>query len=201
MLVSRILQGSFLTHAGRLLSAVAVLLLSATWSKADVITVDVAFTADTFQVGSGPDPAPVDPVVGEFRVSFDTNVAVVNNTAGITLTSLNIALGSPLSFSYNPAAEGSFTPGTLRVGGLSNSADVVTFSPSTNDFWLYITDFTNTPTFSQLGYSQTSVSGNNLFFTLNQTGTVNVSAIPEPSAMHLCGALLAAAVGFRRRKR
>jgi len=73
-------------------------------ANAAFVTYDVSFTADTFQVGSGIDPAPVDPVIGSFTITLDPSVAVANETAGITLNTLNIALGSALSYSFDPAA-------------------------------------------------------------------------------------------------
>jgi hypothetical protein len=152
---------------------------------ADVVTYNISFTAEDLQVGSGPDPAPVDPVIGSFTVMLDPAVAVVGSTANITLNTLNIALDSAISFTYNPNVDGGFAAGTLRVGGAFNGPDVIQFTPSTNDFWLYINDLSGTPTFQQLGYTQTSVSSDNLFFTLNQTGSASVSAVPESSAWAL----------------
>lgn len=154
------------------------------------ITEDVTFSAHSFQVGSGLNPPPVDPVIGEFRISFDPTVAVVNNTADISLISLNIALGSTLAFTYSPVVDGGFAAGTLRVGGINDGADSIQFFPSTNDFWLQITNFATNPAFLQLGYTQTSVSDNNLFYTLNQTGSVVVSptsSVPEPTSLCLVG--------------
>ena len=174
--------------------------LSGSTLKADIVTYNVDFTAHTFQIGSGADPAPQDPVVGAFTITFDTDVAVTNATSGITLKSLNISLGSSLSYSYDPNA-GTFPAGTLRVGGLNAGSDVIIFGPSTDDFWLYINDFNGTPTFEQLGYTQNSVSSNNLFFTLNQTGSVNVSAIPEPAAGFLTTVAPLAGLILIRRKR
>jgi PEP-CTERM motif len=172
----------------------AVLLFAATVpANAGLMTYDVKFSANTFQVGSGANPAPVDPVTGEFTITMDPTVDVVNDTADISLKSLNIVLDSPLAFTYNPAAESPFPAGTLRVGGLADGADGVQFNPSTNDFWLQIASFATAPAFTQVGYSQTAVSNNNLFYTINETGSVDVTplATPEPTSLCLAGMGLA----------
>jgi hypothetical protein len=180
-----------------------VLLAVAAPANGSMTTYDVTFSANTFQVGAGSDPAPVDPVTGEFKITLDPTVSVVNDTADISLVSLNIALGSALSFTYNPAADGPFVPGTLRVGGLFDGADSIQFDPSTNDFWLQIPSFTTAPAFEQLGYTQTSVSSDNLFYTLNQTGSVDVTPLATPEPTSLCLASFGLAMwgdSSRRRK-
>jgi PEP-CTERM motif-containing protein len=180
-----------------------VLLAVAAPANGAMTTYDVTFSANTFQVGAGSDPAPVDPVTGEFKISLDPTVSVINDTADISLTSLNIALDSPLAFTYNPAQDGGFAPGTLRVGGLADGADSIIFNPSTNDFWLQIFSFATAPAFEQVGYTQTSVSDDNLFYTINNTGSVTVTplvAAPEPTTFCLasCGLVL---LGFSSRRR
>ena len=126
----------------------------------------------------------MDPVTGSFTISFDPTLSYADQTAGITLTpgSLNIALSSALSFSYNAPGSGLPT-GTLVVGGLQAGAQMVQFGPSTNDFWLFITSFASAPAFDQVGYSQTSVSANNLFDTHDGAVTVTpvTTAVPETS--------------------
>jgi hypothetical protein len=194
-----------MTTHGKFLLAVslAAFTLAAVTANADLTMYNVSFEAHDFQVGSGGDPPPVDPVVGNFTITFDPSVAVTNSTSGITLNSLNIALGSALSYSYDPAA-GGFPAGTLRVGGAASGSDTITFNPSTNDFWLFINDFTGTAAFQQVGYTQTSVSNNNLFFTLNQTGSADVTIVPEPASASLLVTGLTALVAgviWRRRRR
>ena len=194
---------SFTPSIPRILCAVAVTAIIFTFvprSHADVTTYDVEFTANTLVTGSGPDPAPVDPVIGSFQVTFDPTLTYVDNTIDISLNSLNIALGSALSFSYDPDTD-AFGGGTLIVGGTASGPGFITYDPSTNDFWLFITNFATAPAFEQLGYTQTAVSNDNLFYTLNQTGTVNVTtAIPEPSSMVLASVLASAFCFMRRRK-
>ena len=164
----------------------------------------VTFSASGFERDAGPDPAPVDPVTGSFTISFDPTLIYTDETAGITITpgSLNIVLDSALSFSYNASGSG-LPSGTLVVGGLSDGAQQVQFSPSTNDFWLFINNFATSPSFDQVGYSQTSLSIANLFDT--HSGTVTVTPItpggvPEPStwAMLLGGFAGLSFLGYRR---
>ena len=140
----------------------------------------------------------MDPVTGSFTLSFDPTLVYTDSTTGISLISLNIALGSALSFTFNPTTD------FLQVGGLASGAGAIQYSPSTNDFYLQIFGLGGevpgvSLAFNQLGYTQTSVSTDNYFYTLNQTGTVSATpitaAVPEPStwAMLLLGF---AGIGF-----
>jgi hypothetical protein len=164
----------------------------------------VTFTASNFETDVGSSPAPVDPVTGSFTISFDPTLSYTDETAGITLTpgSLNIALGSTLSFSYN--ASTSMLPATtLVVGGISDGAQQVQFNPSTDDFWLFINDFVVTPSFDQVGYSQTAVSSDNLFDSISGSVTVTPftpGGVPEPStwAMMLVGFAGIGFLGYRK---
>jgi hypothetical protein len=181
--------------------AQTLVMASALSAGAASTTYNVSFSANNFQVGSGGDPAPVDPVMGDFTITLDPTMDVENSTDGITLNDLYIALGSQLCYTYKTAADGAFPPGTLRVGGLNAGSDVIIFDPSTDDFWLFIDDFTGTPQFNQLGYTQTSVSNNNLFYTLDQTGSVSARVVvPEPATLFTIG-LGFACLGIIRRRR
>jgi hypothetical protein len=195
-----------MTNLRTLCSSIAlgfVVLAPAAPAKGETLSYDVTFSANSFVMGVGSNPAPVDPVTGEFKITLNPAVSVMNDTADISLVSLNLALGSALSFTYNPAVDGPFAAGTLRVGGVYDGADSVQYDPSTNDFWLQIASFTTAPAFEQVGYSQTSVSSDNLFYTLNQTGSVNVTPLATPEPTSLCLAsfgLTLLGVSSRRRK-
>ncbi|MCC6492095.1 MAG: hypothetical protein IT424_03635 [Pirellulales bacterium] len=182
------------------------LALATPCASASPVTLNVQFTAASMQVFVGAGPAPVDPVTGEFVITYDPAIAVTDNTSDISLVSLNIALGSALSFSYDPAGSAFAPAGRLRVGGvfgadsLGTGADRVQYAPATNDFWLYINDFATSPTFEQLGYSQTA-SGNQLFGTVNSTGATVVKVVPEPASLFLAGLMLSGAGAFARMRR
>lgn len=177
-------------------------------ANAATITELVTFSANTFQATGGTPPQ--DPVMGSFKITFDPTVTYPDNTtAGITLESLNISLGSALSFFYSPVSQTvdgqPYNPGELVVGGTFDDTGSVQYSPATDDFWLQIDDFSSTPAFVQVGYAQVS-AGNNLFYTINNTGSVSVtpvSATPLPAALPLLATGLGALglLGWRRKRK
>jgi len=180
---------------------VAALVIAGTMgASAATITKVVDFSANSFVDGSlTPGVAPVDPVMGQFTITLDPALTASDETSGIALDSLNITLGSSLAYNYDPLTD------RLEVGGLATGADTVTFSPAQNDFWLFINDFlSGTPIFEQVGYAQVSF-GNEIFFTLDGTGSVTVSdpapsvpAVPLPASLPLLLAALGGAAILRR---
>lgn len=177
-----------------LVLAVALLMPVGT-AGAATITNLVTFTANSFvDQNLTPGIAPVDPVTGSFTITFDPTVDATNQTAGITLGSLNLSLGSALSYNYDSATD------RLEVGGLSNGANALFFNPPQNDFWLFIDNFlSGTPLFDQVGYAQVS-AGSNVYFTLNQTGSVTVTPVPLPATLPLLAGGLGLIAFLRRRR-
>jgi hypothetical protein len=164
---------------------VAVLLLTLSMvsqATASTMTYDVTFSSPYFDVG-----APVNPVTGSFTITFDPTQTYTNATS-VTMTSLNIALGSAPGFDYPYGA-----PDLLVVGGLENG--VLGVAAGTNDFVLVIQEFTTHPFLSgmQLQYSQ---AGTTVWNTFALTGTV--TAVPLPPTVLLLGSGLLGLVGWRR---
>jgi len=157
-------------------------LLTPLASSAGTVTDLVTFSANTFTAFPS-QTVPVDPVTGSFTITFDPTQTYTDSTTGITLNNLNIVLDSPLAFDYSPVANGPFAAGELEVGGSADGASMVQIDPSSNDFWLYINNIATAPTFAQLGYSQTSASADNQFYT--STGSVSASPVPLPPAAWL----------------
>lgn len=181
----------------------AVLSVGAMTAQAATVTKVVDFSANSFVDGALiPGVAPVDPVIGQFTITLDSAVTVADQTAGITLGSLNIALGSSLAYNYDSVTD------RLEVGGIASGANTVTFSPAQNDFWLFINGFlSGAPVFDQVGYAQVS-AGNKIFFTLNGTGSVtvrdpapSVPAVPLPASLPLLLAAIGGAAVLRRPRR
>ena len=179
------------------------------------VTKYVEFTASGFTSFYAPDgtvtyPAVGDPTVsGAFTVTLDPTLLVKNVTAGIVLDSLSIALGSALSFSYDPLT------GLLNVGGIaSNDAagpvlntQIVQYDPATNDFWFQIDNFLATSDFRQFGFAQTAIPST-LFYTVAEnggSGSVSVrdvvAPVPLPASLPLVVTALGLGVLAGRRRR
>ncbi len=173
-----------------LLVALGVLLPATFPASAALVTDYVTFTATGFTTDYGQAP-PVNPVTGSFTITYDPTLNYMDDTVDITSNSLNIALDSALAFTYyNPASNPSgFSPDELIVGGIEDAgcnggntgSECVQISPSTNDFTLQIDDFSTTPTFGFLGYSQTSAGSQAWFYTTSATaGSVAVTPVVVP---------------------
>jgi hypothetical protein len=139
------------------------------------------------------DVPPVDPVIGSVALTLDTSQTVIDQTTGITLKSLNIALGSPIAFTYY--SDGDF----LLIGGLQNTVSSV--EGQSDDFLVMIFDVTTNPYIWWLAYSQVGDTGNNFFnLTSPPRATLSVTPAPEPAtwAFMLLGFC---AVGYSLRRR
>jgi hypothetical protein len=173
-------------------------------ASAAVQTDLITFSAGGFISVFG-QPTPTDPVTGSFTITFDPTLTYTDTTAGITLDSLNITLGSALSFNYDPTLNG----GQLVVGGIANGTGVVQTGPPTNDFYLHIFTFETTPSFQQFGYTVAALTPSSYFYndlTNGGFGSVTVTpvvaGVPEPStwAMMVFGFAGLGIAGYRKAK-
>jgi hypothetical protein len=191
----------------------ALMSVAALPANAATVTDLVTFSATSFSGGPAPSytggTAPVDPVTGSFTITFDPTQTYLDSTTGITIGSLNISLGSTLSFDYSPSSYSAggttFAAGELVVGGASNGACCVTLESGNTDFYLQILNFASDPTFNQLGY--VTADGSYFFSAIGASGgsvsVTPVSPTPLPAALPLFASGLGALgfLGWRRKRR
>src|SRR5262245_33414777 len=151
------------------LLAAGGIFVSASCADASTITRSVTFSLNSFVPFVGNDPVPTDPVTGSFIITLDPSLDYFDSTSGISFVSLNITLGSALSFFYSHSLD------SLIVGGLQSGAGGVLADPATDDFWVEIDNLISSPLFNQALYSQTAVSPKNAFST--QTGSLTVEPV------------------------
>jgi hypothetical protein len=168
-------------HFVLLLFALAI---SSATAKANTITLNYDFSASGFGIG-----APVDPVTGSFSVTFDDAANITDETSGIVVSNLNIALDSAPSFTYVKA------PNVLYIGGLAGGAFGL-FLPGTNDFLMVIGSPTSSPNLSLFFYQTSAFNATFVTPEADLTPTV-----PEPATITLLGVGLAGAGARRWRRR
>ncbi len=183
--------------ASSVLGACAFVLAAAIPAHAATVSDVVTFSANNFNSAFG-SPVPVSTVTGSFTITFDPTQNYSDTTSGITLDSLNITLGSALSFNYASST------GLLEVGGINDGTCCISYSPPSNDFWLYISDFNTSPSFFQLGYTQ---GEDDYYYTFqgSEYGSVTVApaATPLPATLPLFAGGLGAMglFGWRRKRK
>jgi hypothetical protein len=121
-----------------------------------------------------------DPVVGSVTINFDpdSGFGYLDETTGIVLNSLNIALDSQISFNYYKGGDILVIGGL--AGGLSDISGVDGIELASNDFCLAFGAISSIPYISDMSYVQaTDIYG----FWVSETGSVSV--VPEPGAAGL----------------
>jgi hypothetical protein len=147
-------------------------------------------------------PAPANPVVGSVTITYDPALGtIINQTTGITVHSLNVAVASPIAFSYNAA-----NTDEIQIGGLDQGTGGLTDGVA--DFLLDIFDASGpTPFFGNMDYTiqaATIATGQFSDFAANSRadGTVTVvpMAVAEPASIAIFGVGLFGLIRTRRNR-
>jgi len=124
-------------------------------------------------------------VTGSVTLSFDTaGGGIANRRTGITLNSLNFALGSAIGFTYFASVD------RLLIGGMLNGVNGV--NAGTQDFVLAIDSVSTAPTFRSLVEARRNRTTTGRSTTGQVTFTPTAIAVPEPSTPLLLATGLAA---------
>jgi len=153
--------------------------LAAAPARAAVITQNFNFTSHDFHAlfGSTATP-PVDPLIGSVTITFDDAQSATDKTTGIVLNSLNIALGSPIGFTYLAGTHG------MVIGGSAGGVSLV--NVGADDFWIQIQDANTTPVFTVAAYAQTGYPSTAFLTPLSETTQPSTTTgVPEPQTWAL----------------
>jgi len=156
-----------------------------------MITVSFDLIASGFRDVFGSASAPVDPVTGSFSITFDNSTDLREQSAGATVSGLNLAMDGPLGFAYGRMAD------VLIIGSLFNGAQSV--GGGTNDFVFGINNISTNPTAVDFAYAQRASPSN--FLSRNVAIALTPTATPEPGTLALMATGLTAAWLRRRRAR
>jgi hypothetical protein len=193
-----------LKNALKAASFIGALALGQGTADASLIMRTFTFTGSDFIDLLKSNTAPTSPVIGSVTVTFDPTVPETDDTTGVVLNSLNVALTSPISFDYFNATD------QIIFGGLQFGAAVE--GTGFDDFSVVFNAASAaTPTFKSLLYRVSGPLSGSAFQA--ESGSVSATApisvtppppppeVPEPGTLAVLTFGLGALAMVRRRER
>ena len=161
-------------------------------TMAGIVSTANAAPIQTFHIDfsfSAPGLTP-DPVIGAVTIEHDFSVDAIEQTAGLTLNSLNFDVGE-VGFQYGTSAD------VLIIGGTINT--VLGVNEGTDDFFLWIKDFLASPYFFLANSSRVDTGS----VVQAEVGIIKVTeeteAVPVPPAWALLSiGLVGVGLGHRK---
>jgi len=189
--------------APRILAGSSALIIASSVSLAAPITRTYDFTVINVHDQTGNNvPAPVNPVAGSITITYDPSLGTITNqTAGITVHSLNVSVASPIAFSYSAA-----NTDEIQIGGLDQGTGGLTDGVA--DFLLDIFDASGpSPFFGNMDYTvqATTISAgqfSDFAADSRADGSVTVAAtgVPEPLSIAVLGVGLLGVIAVRKNR-
>lgn len=151
-------------------------------AQAAIITLNVEFTASGLLDSSNNATAPTDPVIGAFSLTFDNSASIDPTSTGLSLLSLNIALGYTFEFAYSKSLD------RLSLGAQVGPLSPLCSVPGGFDTFCMLITQASDPATRQAGTFFYATSGDPSHVWETHAIRLRDLPVPEPASLALLAA-------------